>query len=418
MTEMLTTINNVNDEQECKIKPTKILVIDDDSGLREVLTDILSQEGYLTSSCSTGNEAVAACQKEFFDIGLIDIRLPDTDGISLLQILAKLCPTMIKIIITGYPSMESAVQSLNSGADGYIIKPFKPERILEQIREQLEKHQMGNWENLLKNSGLSSYEAKIYLSLALNGCSEARKLSLSSGVPRNKAYAALKKLSQRGIVIKVPGAKQKFSIATPSDAFSTFLQSWKQALSKQEKNLIEFEKTISTLDMIHANKEKMQPESLQKQEVWTINGEEEITQRIGEMLLAAKTSVFAATTEQGLIRFQKTFRRTLDDLSTKRIKIQINVPVGISNIDLIKDLKNSYQIRNLKIDIPLFFLVVDDNQLLLANIAEEHLKDHSAEHLGFFAKSENLPSFFNILLGFQRNEQNKTKIANPQWKKN
>ena len=124
-----------------KEEPAKILIVDDEAGIRETLNDILIQEGYRTAIAQTGKEAVEACQMETFDVAIIDIRLPDMEGTSLLGILKKLDPNLVRIIITGYPSIENAVQSLNSGAEGYIVKPFKPQKLLDQIKEQLQRRQ-------------------------------------------------------------------------------------------------------------------------------------------------------------------------------------------------------------------------------------------------------------------------------------
>ena len=108
----------------------KILVVDDEAGIRETLNDLLTQEGYKTKTAQTGKEAIAACQKESFDVALIELKLPDMNGTNLLDMLKKIDPILIKIMMTRYPSFENAVQSLNSGADGYIVKPYKTFRLL------------------------------------------------------------------------------------------------------------------------------------------------------------------------------------------------------------------------------------------------------------------------------------------------
>ncbi|MGF3522767.1 MAG: response regulator [Candidatus Bathyarchaeia archaeon] len=237
-----------------KVEAAKILVVEDDAGMREVLTEILVQEGYHVKIASDGRGAINLCQSELFDVVLIDIKLPDMEGTKLLEVVKKLSPGAIKIMVTGHPSLESAVECLNLGADGYIVKPFKSVKFLEQIKQHLERRQRIKWEDLLVKTGLSEYESRIYLALALEGCSEARKLSMSSGVPRTKTYTALKKLLQRGLVTKVPGEKQGFSITNPSGAFSTLLQTWRKELSEQAASLVEIERVISVLDSLHQKK--------------------------------------------------------------------------------------------------------------------------------------------------------------------
>jgi len=77
------------------------------------------------------------CRSSSFDISLLDIRLPGIDGTELLGILHKEFPEMIKIMITGYPSLENAVASLKKGADAYLMKPMNPLTLLRTIKEKL-----------------------------------------------------------------------------------------------------------------------------------------------------------------------------------------------------------------------------------------------------------------------------------------
>ena len=149
-------------------KHAKILIVDDDAGIRETLNDIFTQSGYKTKTAQTGREAITAVQRESFDVALIDIKLPDMVGINLLDIMKKMDPTLIKIIITGYPSLENAVQSLNSGADGFVVKPFKPIRLLEQIKEQLQGRQKAKLERMtIHGIGLSCITGAVFLQLLI-----------------------------------------------------------------------------------------------------------------------------------------------------------------------------------------------------------------------------------------------------------
>ena len=72
---------------------------------------------------------------------MIDVRLPDMEGIELLSKLRGTKPKMRKIIVTGYPTLQNAVSAVNKGADAYVVKPFDVEKILQTIREQLKKQE-------------------------------------------------------------------------------------------------------------------------------------------------------------------------------------------------------------------------------------------------------------------------------------
>jgi DNA-binding NtrC family response regulator len=72
-------------------------------------------------------------------LALIDVRLPDMEGIELLGKIRETKPKIRKIIVTGYPTLQNAVAAVNKGADGFIMKPFDVDKILQTIREQLQK---------------------------------------------------------------------------------------------------------------------------------------------------------------------------------------------------------------------------------------------------------------------------------------
>lgn len=118
-------------------KRASVLVVDDDAGIRKTLSKILEKEGYLVETAENGEQAIEASNRRFFNVALIDIRLPDMEGTELLQRLKKAEPKMVKVIITGYPSLNNAIEAVNKGADGYILKPFDASGLLAMIRKRL-----------------------------------------------------------------------------------------------------------------------------------------------------------------------------------------------------------------------------------------------------------------------------------------
>jgi len=70
---------------------------------------------------------------------LVDLRLPDMDGIELLTAMRDTTPKIVKIIITGYPSLENAIEAVNRGADGYMVKPYSMEKLLDTVEEHLQR---------------------------------------------------------------------------------------------------------------------------------------------------------------------------------------------------------------------------------------------------------------------------------------
>jgi len=121
------------------LKKASVLVVDDDAGIRKTLSRILEKEGYLVETVENGEQAIEASKKSFFNVALIDIRLPHMEGTELLDRLKETEPKMAKIIITGYPSLKNAVEAVNKGADGYVLKPFDAGKLLIIIRKHSKK---------------------------------------------------------------------------------------------------------------------------------------------------------------------------------------------------------------------------------------------------------------------------------------
>jgi len=119
----------------------RILIVDDDENIRKVLTTILEDVGYIVESVGTAKKAIAKTGKKFYNLALIDVRLPDMEGIELLTRMKDATPKMRKIIITGYPTLQNAVEAVNRGADAYIIKPFDMKKALRTIEEELTKQE-------------------------------------------------------------------------------------------------------------------------------------------------------------------------------------------------------------------------------------------------------------------------------------
>lgn len=123
------------------VENARILVVDDDENIRKVLTMILEDEGYTVDTAETAKKAIEKTRKNFYNLALIDIRLPDMEGIELLTKMRDTTPKMRKIIITGYPTLQNAIEAVNRGADAYILKPFDVNKVLATIKEQLRKQE-------------------------------------------------------------------------------------------------------------------------------------------------------------------------------------------------------------------------------------------------------------------------------------
>lgn len=119
-------------------KHAKILVVDDDENIRRTMKTILEDEGYIVDLAATGSEAIQKTKKSAYNIALLDIRLPDMEGVELLKLIKDTLPRTRKIMVTGFPSMQNAIAALNKNADAYLIKPIDIENLLKTVKEQLQ----------------------------------------------------------------------------------------------------------------------------------------------------------------------------------------------------------------------------------------------------------------------------------------
>ncbi len=111
-------------------KHARILVVDDDENIRNTVKTILEDEGYIVDLAATGNEAIKRTEETAYNVALLDIRLPDMEGVELLKLMKDAVPRTRKIMVTGYPSMQNAVTALNKNADAYLIKPVDIEKAI------------------------------------------------------------------------------------------------------------------------------------------------------------------------------------------------------------------------------------------------------------------------------------------------
>lgn len=113
---------------------TPILIVDDDADIRESLSDMLSHEGYAVQSAATGNEALQHAKREQYGAALLDIQLPDLNGLSVLKVMMELDPSLPIIILTGNATPENTIGSLTKGAFAYLTKPYNSQELKAILR--------------------------------------------------------------------------------------------------------------------------------------------------------------------------------------------------------------------------------------------------------------------------------------------
>lgn len=116
-----------------------ILIVDDDEGLLSVLKNLFTDEGISVFTCSNGTEGIAKCRTQPFDLVITDIMMPGASGLEVLAEVRRIDPNLLVILITGYASLETAIQAIREGAYDYITKPFTLEEIRIAVRNALER---------------------------------------------------------------------------------------------------------------------------------------------------------------------------------------------------------------------------------------------------------------------------------------
>jgi DNA-binding response OmpR family regulator len=125
-------------------KLKRILVVDDDTYYLKVIRTILEKNNYFVTTVETGKEAIHECEKNDFDVVLLDMILHDMEGTDILKCIKN--KSMLKIMVTGFPTQQNAIDSLNQGAHSYIIKPIKPTELLWVIKENLKDFEKINFQ--------------------------------------------------------------------------------------------------------------------------------------------------------------------------------------------------------------------------------------------------------------------------------
>lgn len=137
----------------------KILIIDDQKLIRDSLKSALNDEGYNVVLAENGKQGIAALKKINIDLILLDLKLPDSNGIDVLKQIKSITPECIVIMMTGYGTIENAVAAMKLGAFDYINKPFKSKHISTIIKLALETQKLQKEVNEFRNKAKSLYRA-------------------------------------------------------------------------------------------------------------------------------------------------------------------------------------------------------------------------------------------------------------------
>jgi len=199
------------------VEQAKILVVDDELFFRHLYRDLLEDAGYTVVICANGDEAVRLLEAEPFDLVLSDVVMPGRSGIDVLRFAKGLASPPEVVMVTGYASLDTAIESLKNGARDYLVKPFNPEELKHLIATCLEQRRL-----LAENAQL-----KLQINLFQTGQTLSSLIDLECLIPQS-LEALMRQL----------GSESGFSF-TLADDQATYLTGLKKIHAGHAEQLIE-----------------------------------------------------------------------------------------------------------------------------------------------------------------------------------
>jgi response regulator RpfG family c-di-GMP phosphodiesterase len=145
----------------------RVLVVDDEKMIREILADFLSLEGFWVRTAEDGAAALAELARHPYDLVISDLKMPKMDGIELLENINRASPNVLTVIMTGFGTVQTAIDAMKRGAYDYVLKPFKIEEVIHIIQRGLEKQRLAA-ENIRLREALSLYKVSEAIAASLS----------------------------------------------------------------------------------------------------------------------------------------------------------------------------------------------------------------------------------------------------------
>jgi response regulator RpfG family c-di-GMP phosphodiesterase len=145
----------------------RVLIVDDEKFIRDILADFLGMEGYLVRTAEDGAAALNELHHAHYDLIISDLKMPRMGGIELLEAIGTAAPNALTVIMTGFGTVETAIDAMKRGAYDYILKPFKVEEVIHVVQRGLEKQRLAA-ENLRLREALSLYKVSEAIAASLS----------------------------------------------------------------------------------------------------------------------------------------------------------------------------------------------------------------------------------------------------------
>jgi DNA-binding response OmpR family regulator len=381
-----------------------ILIVDDDKDIQKTLSTILQSQGYDTASATSAREALEKTTTQFFDLVLLDINLPDKEGTRLLSDLEKITPKIIKIIITGYPSIKNATEALNSGADLYLTKPLDPDNLLKVIKSKLEEREekeritrrkMIEWTQRrarearltdiqefsektaheFADFGLTRTQAKTYVALTALGAASALDIANLSGIRREEVYRTLPALEKCGLVTRRFGTPRRF-LATKPDAALEILTKTRLDTIANETNGLEQkkDKLVSQLEKIVLRVDEEEPS------IEALSQQDNVSMKLIDMTEKAKNQIAAAISSDQF--WQTILERIRAREANGQLKVSVRMvteETDVTGLTRAQKVSTYKRLDLRKVErLPFSLLMIDDKEAVWG---EPHQQDENTQVL-------------------------------------
>src|SRR5436305_7740897 len=145
----------------------RVLIVDDEKFIRDILADFLGMEGYVVRTAEDGAAALTELSSSHYDMVISDLKMPRMGGIELLEAISTSAPNALTVIMTGFGTVETAIDAMKRGGYDYILKPFKVEEVIHVVQRGLEKQRLAA-ANLRLREALSLYKVSEAIAASLS----------------------------------------------------------------------------------------------------------------------------------------------------------------------------------------------------------------------------------------------------------
>src|SRR4051794_3620554 len=145
----------------------RVLVVDDEKVIREILSDFLTMEGYVVRTVEDGDAALRELERRTYNLVISDLKMPGMGGLELLEKIAELKTNVLTVIMTGFGTVETAIEAMKKGAYDYILKPFKIEEVVHVVERGLDRQRL-QAENIKLKEAVSLYKISETISQSLS----------------------------------------------------------------------------------------------------------------------------------------------------------------------------------------------------------------------------------------------------------